>query len=65
MDDMQLDMLECLLAKHIIEIARSDGYVENLLLSRLRSISYDCDDETREAIELVMESFECEPFFPE
>jgi hypothetical protein len=58
MDDMQLDLLECLLAKHIIDIARSDGYVENLLLTRLRSISYGCDDDTQEAIGLLIESFE-------
>lgn len=58
MDDMELDLLECLLAKHVIEIARSDGYVENLLLTRLRSIAYVADDETQEAIFTLIESFE-------
>lgn len=58
MDDMELDLLGCLLAKHIIEIARSDGYVEHLLLSRLREISYSADEETQYVINELIGSFD-------
>lgn len=58
MDDLQLDLMESQLARHIIDIARSDSYVENLLLSRLRSIAYKSDAEVSKAIQLLIDSFD-------
>lgn len=58
MNESELARMESLLARHIIDIAMSDSYVENLLLSRLRSIAYEADADTKEAIQILIECFD-------